>query len=126
MRWLLALRWRVWEAVGVGDGLVGEVAVLGVEAAEEGGVFGAGFFEAVVGELFDVAVGDVGEGLGGGTGVGGGHVRDAVMDDTFFDVGGMGVGGGPKRGLKGVIKVKGVIKGKREKGVSPEWRLDSA
>ena len=68
---------------------------MGVEAAEEGGVFGAGFFEAVVGELFDVAVGDVGEGLGGGAGVGGGHVRDAVMDDAFFDVGGMGVGGGP-------------------------------
>src|SRR5580658_224842 len=78
----------------VGDGFVGELAFVGVEAFGEAGVGLEGGFGAEVRELEDVGEGCVGEGQGGGVGHGRGHVGDAVVDDAVDLVAGIGVGGG--------------------------------
>ncbi len=49
--------------------------------------------EAVVGDEFDERVGNVGKSLGSGSGVSARHVGDAVVEDAFFDVDGVVVGG---------------------------------
>ena len=51
---------------------------------------GAG--ESLVSNQFNIRVGDVGESLGGGAGVGAGHVGDAVVKYTFFHIDGIVVG----------------------------------
>ena len=50
--------------------------------------------EAVVGDEFDERVSNVSESLGSGSGVSAWHVGDAVVEDAFFDVDGVIVGGG--------------------------------
>ena len=52
--------------------------------------------EAVVGDEFDERVGNVGKSLGSGSGVSAWHVGDAVVEDPFFDVDGIIVGGGAR------------------------------
>ena len=47
----------------------------------------------MVGDEFDERVGNVGKSLGSGSGVSAGHVGDAVVEDAFFDVDGVVVGG---------------------------------
>jgi len=54
----------------------------------------AGAGESLVGNQLHKRIGHVSEGLGGGAGVGPGHVGDAVVDHALLDVGGLVVGGG--------------------------------
>ena len=63
------------EAKRLANGGAGEVAVVSIDAADQFRCLFARLGEAVVGEQLDVAVGDVGQRLGGGTGVGGVVVR---------------------------------------------------
>ncbi len=50
--------------------------------------------EAVVGDEFDERVGNVGQGLGSSSSISAWHVGDAVVEDPFFDINGVVVGGG--------------------------------
>lgn len=80
--------------MGVCNRLAGDMAGKGVDAAEKLGAGGAGGGDAFVSNETYPLLGGVVECLGGGAGVGGGHVCDAVVDDAFFLVGGILVGGG--------------------------------
>ena len=69
---------------------------MGADAGEEAGLTLGGDGEAVVGDELDERVGNVGQGLGGGSSVSAWHVSDAVVEDAFFDVDGVVVGSGPR------------------------------
>ena len=81
------------DSESVGDGWAGEIAFDAVDSAEEFWAFGYGCCDAIFGDESSPVVGDVVESLGGGSCVGAWHVGDAVVDDTFLDVGGVCVGG---------------------------------
>src|SRR2546425_270632 len=70
--WLTAcsaeIHWLEFHFVGLSNGLVGELAVHDVDAAGQCGIKAARFGQPVIGQQFDVAVSDVGQGLGGGAG----------------------------------------------------------
>ena len=51
--------------------------------------------QPVVGDEFDERVGNVGEGLGGGSGISPWHVGDAVVEDAFLDEDGVIVSSRP-------------------------------
>ena len=76
-----------------GNDWTGELSVLSADASEESGLALGGDGEAVVGNKFDERVGNVGKSLGSGSGVCAWHVGDAVVEDAFFDVDGVVVGG---------------------------------
>lgn len=82
------------ELVGRGHRRTGQLAVLDADAGQETRLALAGAGEALVGNQLHKRIGHVGQGLGGGAGVGPGHVGDAVVNHAFFDVGGLVVGGG--------------------------------
>src|SRR5512140_674318 len=71
---------------------MGQLSADDVDAPEKSRLDAAGLGEAGIGQHFDVAVSDVGEGLGGGASVGTGHVRHAIVRNAFLDVNGMIVG----------------------------------
>ena len=73
------------EAKRLANGGAGELAVVSIDAADQFRCLFARLGEAVVGEQLDVAVGDVGQRLGGGTGVGGRHVCHAVVSHALLD-----------------------------------------
>ena len=79
-----------------GDDGAGEITILRANAREESGLALGGKGQPVVGDEFDERVGNVGEGLGGGSGISPWHVGDAVVEDAFFDVDGIIVGGGAR------------------------------
>jgi len=54
----------------------------------------AGTGQSLIGDQLDVRVGDIGEGLSGGAGVGAGHVGHAVVENTFLNVDRIVMGGG--------------------------------
>src|SRR5215217_4120967 len=66
----------------LGDGLVGDVAVVGVHRTGQGAVGLHGLHQAHVGDLPRVGTGGVGERVRGRLGHGAGHVGDAVVDDA--------------------------------------------
>ena len=96
---MVALKLRLFplKAVCLSDTFVGEGTGMGVDASDEFGMAGTGTYEAFRGEELDVREGDVGEGLGRGAGKGAGHVGNAVVGHTFFDVDGILVRGGVSR-----------------------------
>ena len=63
-------RARKWQSMRFRHGLVGHTAVHDVDAAGKRGLFAAGFFQAEVGEQFNVTVGHVRQCLRGGACVG--------------------------------------------------------
>ena len=73
------------QAVRRGHGRTGDLAALHVDAANQGGLQLARFRQAVIGQKLDVAMGDVGQGLGRGARIGAGHVGDAIVGDAFLD-----------------------------------------
>ena len=81
--------------VGFGDGAVSQPPIHGVDAADEGGLPFASFFESEVGQKLDIAVGDIRQRLGGRTGISGRHVGYAIMDHALLDVNGIEMSGGP-------------------------------
>jgi len=76
-----------------GNNWAGKLSVLSADASEESGLALGGDGEAVVGNEFDERVGNVGKGLGSGSGISAWHVGDAVVEDAFFDVDGVVVSG---------------------------------
>ena len=82
--------------MGGRDDGAGELSILGADAGEKAGLTSAGSGESLVGDQFDVRVGDVGKSLGGGAGVSAGHVGDAVVENAFFDVDGIIMGSGAR------------------------------
>ncbi len=73
--------------------LVGQFAVVAVDAAGDDFAVSGGFFQAGFGDLEAVFQGSVGQGDGGGAGNGAGHVADAVVDDAVYGVDGIVMGG---------------------------------
>ena len=73
----------------------GEFAVLHADAGEQAGLPLAGTGKTLVRDQFDKRIGDVGQCLGGGAGVGPGHIGNAVMHDTLLHIDGVVMGGGP-------------------------------
>ncbi len=63
-----------------------EFPILHVDATTQSRLASAGFFEAVIGQQFNVALRHIRERLRGGARVGGRHVCDAIVDDAFFNV----------------------------------------
>ena len=90
------------------DGGAGEFAMGGVDGGEEFRMFAAGVREAFLGEEHGPAVGDIAERLGGGPGIGAGHVGDAVVEDILLEVGGVFVSGG-SAGLGAAALVDGDV-----------------
>ena len=72
--------------MGGRDNGTGELSILGADAREKPGLTAASSGKSLVGDQFDVRVGDVGKSLGGGAGVSARHVGHAVVEDPFLDV----------------------------------------
>ena len=72
--------------VRIGDGFAGQDPFPDIDTAGERGLPLASFHQSIIRQQFDVAVGDVGEGLRGGSGLSRRHVGHAIMDDAFFHV----------------------------------------
>ena len=68
-----------------GDDGAGEITILRANACEESGLALGGKGQPVVGDEFDERVGNVGEGLGGGSGISPWHIGDAVVEDALLD-----------------------------------------
>ena len=77
-----------------GNNWAGELSVLSADAGEESGLALGSDGKTMVGDEFDERIGNVGKSLGSGSGVSTWHVGDAVVEDPFFDVNGVVVGGG--------------------------------
>ena len=72
--------------MGGRDDGAGELSILGADAGEKPGLTTASSGETLVGDQFDVRVGDVGKSLGCGAGVSARHVGHAVVEDAFLDI----------------------------------------
>ena len=71
-----------------------DLAIADIHAKRQ---FGEGLqssVKALVGDGQHIRQCGVGEGVGGGASDDAGHVGHAIVDDAFFDVGGIGVSGG--------------------------------
>ena len=86
----------VGKLVSGGNDWAGEFSVLSADAGEESGLALGSDGEAVVSDEFDERISNVGKRLGSGSGVSTWHVGDAVVEDAFFDVDGIIVGGGAR------------------------------
>src|SRR3974390_870946 len=73
---------------------MGHLAVHDVDPPDQGGLNAAGFGEAGIGEELNVAIGDVGQGLGGSAGIGARHVRHAIVRCAFVHEDRVVMGGG--------------------------------
>jgi len=72
--------------VGGRDDGAGELSILGADAGEKPGLTAASSGKSLVGDQFDVRVGDVGKSLGCGAGVSAGHVGHAVVKNALLDI----------------------------------------
>ena len=84
----------VLQVEGLGDPLVGDLAVNHVEAGLDTVVVQGRLLPALVGDLDGIGKRGVGQSHGGGDGHGSGHVGNAVVDHAVHDVCGFRVGGG--------------------------------
>src|SRR5688572_6595307 len=85
--------WGERHLVRLGHGFNHELPIAHIDSTTQGRLARARFFQAMVGEQFDVTLGHVSERLRGGARVGGWHVGDAIMDDAFLHEHGIVVSG---------------------------------
>ncbi len=77
-----------------GNDLAGQFSILCADPREETWLTLGGHGQTVVGDKFDVGVGDIGEGLGGSSGISARHIGDAVVQNALLDINRIVVGGG--------------------------------
>jgi hypothetical protein len=81
------LKWGlIFEAVRIRHCPTSKPSIACVDAANQGRLFFACAFQAEIREQFHVPVGDVSKRLRGGARVRGGHVRHAVVRNTFLNI----------------------------------------
>src|SRR5262245_41021590 len=80
-----SLRSGVRQTMGLGDLLLGEISFRHVDTAGESRVATAGFSKSEICDLFDIAVGNVRQGLSCRPGVSGGHVGHAVVSNSLLN-----------------------------------------
>ena len=111
MYWLLEQSCGVGirQPLGFGNGLEGQVAVVGVQTLHQSGVGLAGGLGAQLRDLQSVGQGGAGEGKGGGSGDRAGHVGHGVMQNAVLDEVRISVGCDTVDGLDGAALVDGNI-----------------
>jgi len=76
----------VFEAVRPGDRLAGQLALTGIDSANQRRLLFTRFFQSAVGEKLDIAVSHVRQRLGRSARLSRRHVRDAIVSHVFLDI----------------------------------------
>src|SRR3954469_20482251 len=79
-------RFVIFDPVSARNGLVSKFSPAGVNSTRESRLFVASRFQTEIRQKLNVIVGYVGQRLGGGSSISGGHIRHAVMSYPFLHI----------------------------------------